>query len=145
MERLVGRMSRVASAFIPTAFEDAAPVAVDGFALAVQDVVVLQHVLALFGVAAFHLALGRGDGARDELGFERDVVRHRAVHEPLGRAGVEQAHQVIGQRQVEPGLAGVALAAGTAAQLVVDAAGFVPFGAQHVEAAQVAGLPRARP
>ena len=57
------------------AFEDAAAVAVDGFALAVQDVVVLQDVLALFGVAAFHLALGRGDGARDELGFERDVVR----------------------------------------------------------------------
>ena len=56
-------------------FQDAAPVTVDGFALAVQDVVVLQHVLALLGVAAFHLALGRGDGARDELGFECDVVR----------------------------------------------------------------------
>ena len=122
------------------ALEDAAAVAVDGLALAVQHVVVLQHVLALFGVAALDLALGRGDGAGDELGLHRDVVRHGAVHQPLGRAGVEQAHQVVGQRQVEPGLAGVALAAGAAAQLVVDAAGLVPLGAEHVEAAEVEDL-----
>ena len=37
--------------------------------------------------------------------------------------------------EVELGAAGVALAAGTAAQLVVDAAAFVALGAEHVEAA----------
>ena len=47
---------------------------------------------------------------------------------------VEQAHEVVGQRQVEAALARVALAAGATAQLVVDAARLVALGAEHVEA-----------
>ena len=42
------------------------------------------------------------------------------------------------QRQVEPGLARVALTAGTTAQLVVDAPRLVALGADDVEAAEVA-------
>ena len=49
------------------------------------------------------------------------------------------------QRQVEAALAGVALAAGTTAQLVVDAARLVPLGAEHVEPAGVEDLRRPRP
>ena len=40
-------------------------------------------------------------------------------------------------REVEARLAGVALAAGAAAELVVDPARLVPFGAEDVEAAEV--------
>ena len=42
--------------------------------------------------------------------------------------------------QVEAALAGVALAAGAAAELVVDAAALVALGAEHVEAAELADL-----
>ena len=48
---------------------------------------------------------------------------------------VEPPHQLVAERQVEPRLAGVTLAARAAAQLVVDAAGLVALGAQHVEPA----------
>ena len=49
--------------------------------------------------------------------------------------GAEDAHQVVFERQEELGMAGVALAAGTAAQLVVDAAALVALGAEHEQAA----------
>ena len=49
--------------------------------------------------------------------------------------GAEDAHQVVFERQEEFRVAGIALAPGTAAQLVVDAPAFVPFGAEHIEPA----------
>ena len=68
-----------------------------------------------------------------------------AVH----AVGAEDAHQVVLQRQEEFRAAGVALAAGAAAQLVVDAAAFMAFGGEDVETAggerlvlQCAGSPR---
>jgi hypothetical protein len=54
----------------------------------------------------------------DRLAFlEAELLQHR-VH----AVGAEDAHQVVFQRQEELRAAGVALAAGAAAQLVVDAA-----------------------
>ena len=54
--------------------------------------------------------------------------------------GGEQAHELVLERQVEPALAGIALAAGAAPQLVVDAPALVALGAEHVEAAELADL-----
>ena len=48
----------------------------------------------------------------------------------------EEAHQVVIQREIELAAAGVALTAGTAAQLVVDAARFMPFSADDIQAAR---------
>ena len=56
------------------------------------------------------------------------------------RPGREQAHQLVFEREVEAALARVALAARAPAQLVVDAARLVAFGAEHVEAAGLAHL-----
>ena len=123
------------------ALEHAAAVGVDGLALAVEDVVVLQDVLADLDVAGLDLGLRALDGARDHLGLDRDVVRHLGRgHEPVDHRRVEQAHQVVLQREVEAALAGVALAAGASAQLVVDAAGLVPLGAEDVEPAELGDL-----
>jgi hypothetical protein len=58
------------------------------------------------------------------------LVQH-AVH----AVGAEDAHQVVLQRQEELRAARVALAAGAAAQLVVDAPALVALGAEHEEAA----------
>ena len=125
------------------ALEHVAAVRVDRLALAVQHVVVLQHVLADLGVAGLDLRLRALDRAADHGGLDRDVVGEvRAGEDRLGGAGLEQAHQVVGQRQVEAALAGVALTAGAAAQLVVDAARLVPLGAEDVEAARLDDLRR---
>jgi hypothetical protein len=67
--------------------------------------------------------------------FKAELLQH-GVH----ALGAEDAHQVVLQRQEELRVAGVALTAGTAAQLVVDAAAFVALGADHVEAAGVQRL-----
>ena len=85
----------------------------------------------------FDLLLRALDGA----GHHAVLDRHALFHpEPLHQAGdavrPEDAHQVVFERQVEARRAGVALAAGAAAQLVVDAAGFVPLGADDVQAAE---------
>ncbi len=49
--------------------------------------------------------------------------------------GAEDAHQVVFERQEEFRMAGIALAAGTAAQLIVDAAALMPLGAEHAKPA----------
>ena len=51
--------------------------------------------------------------------------------------GAEQAHQIVFERDEEVGRTGIALARATAAQLAVDAAGFVAFGADDVQAAEL--------
>ncbi len=54
--------------------------------------------------------------------------------------GAEQTHEVVLQRNVEAGFAGIALTAGTAAQLVVDSAGFMALGAEDIQTACCAHL-----
>ena len=64
------------------ALEDVAAVAIDRFALPVEHIVVLQHVLADLGVTALHLALGGTDGAAHDLRFDREIVGDiTATHE----------------------------------------------------------------
>jgi hypothetical protein len=58
---------------------------------------------------------------------------------PSMRSDPKMPHQVVFERQVELGAAGIALAAGAAAQLIVDAPALVPLGAQHVEPAGLDG------
>ena len=110
----------------------------DDLALVVHHVVVLEHVLAGVEVARLDLLLrllqrlvdpGMGDG----LAFLQAELLQHAVH----AVRAEDAHQVVLERQVELGAARVALAAGAAAQLVVDAPALVALGAEHVEAAGV--------
>ena len=57
------------------------------------------------------------------------------VQHAVELVGAEDAHQVVFQRQEELGAARIALAAGAAAQLVVDAAALVALGAEHEQAA----------
>ena len=69
----------------------------------------------------------------DRLVFLQPEPPQHRVH----ALGAEDAHQVVLQRQEEFRAAGIALAARTAAQLVVDAAALVPLGADDVEAARI--------
>src|SRR5690606_2589361 len=65
-----------------------------------------------------------------------DVV----LHEALDVGAAEDAHQVVVEREVEARGARVALTAGAAAELVVDAAGLVALGAQDEETAELLDL-----
>ena len=113
---------------------------VDDLALLVHHLVVLEDVLADLGVAGLDGVLRPLDGLGDHLRLDRHVVGKRLAHHPVHGAGGEQAHELVLEREVEAALAGVALTAGAAAQLVVDAAALVALGAEHVEAAELADL-----
>ena len=122
------------------ALEDLVAARVDDLALLVHHLVVLQHVLADLGVALLDRGLRPLDGLGDHLRLDGLVVGQGPAHHPAERAGGEQAHQLVVEAEVEAALAGVALAAAAATQLVVDAAALVALGAQHVQAAECADL-----
>ena len=112
---------------------------VDDLALLVHDVVVLKDALTHGEVDALDLVLGALDGLGDDLVLDGHVVAHVGRDHHLGDAvhlvAAEQAHEVVLERQVELGLARIALTAGAAAQLVVDTAGLVALGADDGQAA----------
>src|SRR5664279_2686471 len=114
---------------------------VDLRALLVHHVVVFEEVLARVEVAALDLRLRPLDGLRHPAVLDGDALLHaEALHEPRQAVGPEDAHEVVLEREVEARGAGVALAAGAAAELVVDPAGFVAFRADDVEAAELDDL-----
>ena len=116
------------------ALENVRAVAIDGFALAVENVVILENVLANLGVAGLDLRLGRANRPAHNARLDSRVVGDVASrHDRLGGTRVEQAHEVIRQRQVEAALTGVTLTTGATTQLVVDTARLVALGAEHIK------------
>ena len=119
------------------ALEDLATQRVDALALLVHHVVVLEQVLATLEVLRLDLLLGALDGLGDHAVLDRHAFFHaEPLHQARDAVGAEDAHQVVFERQVEARGAGVALTAGAAAQLVVDAPRLVALGADDVQAAQ---------
>src|SRR5712664_3482034 len=95
------------------AVQDLAAHAVDDLALLVHHVVVLEQVLADLEVVVLDALLGGGDGARHELVLDRLALLHaEPLHDPLDALAAEDAQQVVLERQVEVGRAGVPLAPG---------------------------------
>ena len=118
------------------ALHELPPQAVDSFALLVHDVVVFEDVLARLEVLRFDGLLRAFDSLGDHARFDGHALFHAEALEqradPLAR---EDAHEVVFEREEEARRAGVALTAGAAAKLVVDAAGLVALGAKNEEAA----------
>ena len=105
---------------------------VDHLALLVHHFVVLEDVLADLGVADLDVVLRPLDGPGDHAVLDGHVLGE-AAHGPLQHALREQAHQLVFEREEEPALAGVALAAAAAPELVVDPAGLVALRTEHVK------------
>lgn len=120
------------------ALQDPAALVVDDHALLVHHFVVLQDVLADLEVLLLDLRLRALDRAADHLGLDRHIVGQvQPGQQRLQRRTVEPPHELVTEREIEPGLARIALAARAAAQLVVDAPGLMAFGAEHVETADL--------
>ncbi len=113
-------------------------VAIDALPLLVHHLVVFEQVLADFEVALFDFLLSAFDAAGDHAAFDRLAFLHaEAGEQVLDPLAGEDPHQVVFEREVEAAAAGIALPAATAAELQVDAAGFVPLGADDVQAAEL--------
>ena len=129
------------------ALEDPVAVLVDDLALLVHHVVVLEDALALQEVLVLDLLLGALDLLREHLVLDRQLVavvvllgEELVVEDAVDAVAREQAHEVVLGGQVEARLAGVALAARAAAQLVVDPARLVALGAEDEQPAGVLDL-----
>ena len=111
--------------------------AVDLLALLVVHGVVLKEVLADIEVVRLHLALHALDHAAHHARLDLFAVGHTELAEEVGdpRLG-EDPHQVVFQREEELRRAGVALATGATAKLIVNAPRFVTLGADYVEPAK---------
>ena len=108
----------------------------DDLALVVHHVVEFEDVLAHVEVARLDLLLRLLQRLVDPGMDDRLVLLQAEPGEhAVELVGAEDAHQVVFERQEELGMAGIALAAGAAAQLVVDAPALVPLGAEHAKAA----------
>ena len=111
---------------------------VNDLALVIHDIVELEKVFTDFEVAFLNLLLGFfkrfiDPGVHDGFAFfEAEFFQH-----VIDALGAEDAHQIVFQRQEKLRCAGVALASGTAAQLVIDASAFVTLGADYVKAASL--------
>ena len=117
------------------ALEQLATQRVNALALLVHHVVVFEEVLADGEVLGFDLLLRARDGVGHHLVLDRDALFHaEALHQARDAVGAEDPHQVVFEREVEARRPGIALSAGAAAQLVVDAAGLVPLRRDDVQA-----------
>ncbi len=110
---------------------------VDALALLVHHVVVFEEVLADGEVLRLDLLLRALDRLGHHLVLDGDAFLHAEARHQAGDAiRPEDAHQVVFEREVEARRARVSLAAGAAAQLVVDAPRLVALGRDDVQAAQ---------
>ncbi len=120
------------------ALEQLVALLVDHAALVVGDVVVLEQLLADVEVARLDAVLRLGDRAVDDRMLDRLAFGHlELLHDDAEALAAEDAQQRILEREIEARRSRVALAAGAAAQLVVDAPRLVPLGADDVQAARL--------
>ena len=111
--------------------------AVNGLPLLVHHVVVFEQVLTSSEVLRLDRLLRGRDAPGDQLRLDRHVFFHaEPQHQVLDALAAEDAQQIVLERKEKSRCARVALAAGAAAQLVVDAAGLVALGTDDVQAAQ---------
>ncbi|NDE98669.1 MAG: DUF1549 domain-containing protein, partial [Verrucomicrobia bacterium] len=136
-QRVDGIMAHVDHDIIDlVGIHDIGALLVDHLALVVHHVVVAQQLLTDLEVPGLDLLLRLLErlvdpGVDDRLAFlEAELLQHA-----VDAVGAEDPHQVVFEREEELGGTGIALAAGAAAELVVDAPALVTFRADHVEAA----------
>ena len=114
--------------------KDLVALGVDRLALAVDHVVELDDALAHVEVEALDPALRAFDRLADEPALDRDVVLEaHPLHQPGDPVRGEPLHQVVLEGQVEARRARIALAAGPAAELVVDPPAVVALCADDVQ------------
>ena len=92
----------------------------------------------------FHIPLGIFHRIAEDFGINgRILLQAQRIHhilDALHAAAAEQTHQIVLQTQIESALAGIALTAGTATELIVDSPGLVALGANDEQTAGILHL-----
>ncbi len=108
---------------------------INSFALFVHHVVIFEQVFAGLEVLRFNGFLRCLDAVRDHARFDGHAFFHaEALKQRADPLLGEDAHEVVFEREIKARCAGIALTAGTAAELIVDAAGLVALSAENEQA-----------
>src|SRR5262249_44655822 len=119
------------------AFERGAANRVDRLALLVHHVVVFEQMFAGVEVLGFHGFLRTLNAIGNHFRFDRHAFGHtEAIHELLDALAAEDAHEVVFKREEKARRTRIALTTSAAAKLIIDAASFMAFGAEDVQAAE---------
>src|SRR5277367_3469074 len=118
-------------------FQRGAANGINRLALLVHHVVVFKKMFAGVEVLRFDAFLRVFDAIRNHFRFDGHAFGHaEAVHERLDALAAEDAHKVVFKGKKKSRGARVALASGTAAELIIDTARFVALRAENVQTAQ---------
>ena len=118
-------------------FERGAANRVDRLALLVHHIVVLEQMFTGIKVLRFDAFLRFLDTFRNHSGFDGHAFRHaQAEHQLLHAFAAKNTRQIVFERNEEARRAGVTLAAGASAQLIVNAARLVTFSAENMQSAE---------
>ena len=114
---------------------------IDQLTLLIHYVIVKENVLTSAEVFAFQTLLRIFNGFRKKLNLKGLIFIHtKTVCKAKHPIGAEKTEQIVFQRKVEGRITGVALTAASAAELVIDTAGFVALGTQNVKTARFSCL-----
>ena len=106
------------------------------FALLVHHVVVLEHVFTDAEVSAFDCLLRVCDAVRKHFRLQTGIfVDFEKIVKRFHSFAAETLYEIVFERKEEHGHTDIALTPGTAAQLIIDTAGFVALGADDAKTA----------
>jgi len=112
--------------------------AINDFSLLIHDLVIFQQMLTNGKVIALHLFLCVFNRFGKHPCFNRLVLCHaHRIYQLHCLFGAKQTHQVILQRDIETGFAGVTLTTGTPTQLVINTSGFMTFRTDDFQTTQL--------
>ncbi len=115
--------------------------AVNGFALFVHYLVILQRVLSYTEVSALYRPLRVFHASCKHFALQTLVVIYFEHVVKLFHAfAAETLCKVVLKRNKENGIAGVALTPRTSAELIIDTAGFVALGTEYAKSARLYNL-----
>jgi hypothetical protein len=104
--------------------------------LLVHDIIILDQLFAYVEIVSFNLGLGVFNGPADHVVFDGLSLLHaQFLHDAGDAFAAEYAQKIIFKGQIKSRRTGIPLPAGPTAQLIVDAAAFMPFGAENVKSA----------
>ena len=121
--------------------EHLAALRVNDRALLIHHIVIHQHVFAAVEVLRLQAFLCAFNGVGENFCVDgRVLIQPEAIYQGCDVFAAEQPHEIVLKGEIDAGFARVSLAAGTAAQLVVDAAALMPLGPDDEKAARLADL-----
>ena len=119
--------------------ENLPAVTINCLSLTVQNIVILENVLANFSIACFDLTLRRLYCSAHDARFDGNIflIGAGSSHQSFRGSGIEHSHQVVLEREIKTAFSGITLSTRAPTKLVVDTSRLVALRSQNIQTAEV--------